>query len=124
MSLAEAPQLSRVSTALSINCFVKYSLNRETTSAKRRPFAVRAPFQCFTPEPAVFFRPDILDADRVKKMPQFLLLGQEIFSVVLSRLRHDRHALHDPQAVAFEPHDLFRVIGQKTDLLDPQVRQD
>lgn len=56
-------------------------------------------------------------------MTQLCLLGMQITCVVLV-LRHlDRHTLHNLQAIAFQPFDLTRIVGQKPDLADAQILQ-
>lgn len=54
-------------------------------------------------------------------MAKLGLLCMKIFSVVLV-LRHlDGYTLHNFKAVAFQPFDLARIVGQQSDLADAQV---
>src|SRR5215475_14933993 len=57
-------------------------------------------------------------------MPQLRLFGLEIFRIMRIGFATYRHLLNHLQAVAFESDDLFRVIGQKTELTHSEIEKD
>ena len=57
-------------------------------------------------------------------MAELLLLGPEVSDVAAPRRHLERHALDDVDAVALQPGDLARVVGQEPDALDAEIAQD
>src|SRR5208283_2813569 len=58
-----------------------------------------------------------------QQMPQLLPLGLEVARVVRVGFHLYRQLLDDLQPVAFQPHNLPRIIRQQPDGLEAQVRQ-
>src|SRR5512135_1315108 len=59
-----------------------------------------------------------------QQVPQLLLLRLQVAAAVLGRSDLDRHPLGDRQAVAFEAHELARVVRHQAQLVDAQLDQD
>ena len=57
-------------------------------------------------------------------MPQLRFFCLEIFCVVRIGFAADGHLLHHFQAVTFEPDDLLRIVGQKTELTHSEIEKD
>ncbi len=62
-------------------------------------------------------------AGDVEHVPHFFLFGAHIIFVGGAAFDFKRHAFGDFEAVAFQPHDLARVVGHETQLADAEIKE-
>ena len=54
------------------------------------------------------------------QVPQLVLLGFEVFDIVLFRFHFNRHPFHHIQAVRFEPDDFPGIVAHDSDFPQPE----
>src|SRR5262249_40356797 len=59
----------------------------------------------------------------IQKMLEFFFRGADVFAISLVGRNLDRHALDDAQPVAIQTDDLFRIVGEESNLPDAQINQ-
>src|SRR5436309_3031447 len=93
------------------------SLNRAATIANLRERPGRRTRRTLGARPAISVR------EGREEMPELVALRAQVLPVRIGRGNLDRHALGDVQAVALEPDDLLRVVGEEPEVLHPEVHE-
>src|SRR2546426_455245 len=91
------------------------SLNRAATIANLRERPGRRTRRTLGARPAISVR------EGREEMPELVALRAQVFQIRVGRRDLDRHALGDVQAVALQPDDLLRVVGEEPEVLHAQV---
>src|SRR2546426_331172 len=91
------------------------SLNRAATIANLRGRPGRRTRRTLGARPAISVR------EGREEMPELVALRAQVFQIRVGRRDLDRHALGDVQAVALQPDDLLRVVGEEPEVLHAQV---
>src|SRR3989441_2484558 len=91
------------------------SLNRAATIANLRGRPGRRTRRTLGARPAISVR------EGREEMPELVALRAQVFQIRVGRRDLDRHALGDVQAVALQPDDLLRVVGEEREVLHAQV---
>src|SRR3989454_8803008 len=87
------------------------SLNRAATIANLRGRPGRRTRRTLGARPAISVR------EGREEMPELVALRAQVFQIRVGRRDLDRHALGDVQAVALQPDDLLRVVGEEPEVL-------
>src|SRR5438128_6910807 len=91
------------------------SLNRAATIANLRGRPGRRTRRTLGARPAISVR------EGREEMPDVSSLRAQVFQIRVGRRDLNRHALGDVQAVALQPDDLLRVVGEEPEVLHAQV---
>src|SRR5437899_1409680 len=94
------------------------SLKRAATIANRRERPNGRARRTLGARPAISVR------ERRKEMPELVALRAQVLPVGVVGRDLDRHALGDVQAVALQPDDLLRVVGEQPEVLHAQIHED
>src|SRR5207247_10607840 len=97
---------------------VMRSLKRAATIANRRERPNGRARRTLGARPAISVR------ERRKEMPELVALRAQVLPVGFVGRDLDRHALGDVQAVALQPDDLLRVVGEQPEVLHAQIHED
>src|SRR5437867_3388929 len=94
------------------------SLKRAATIANRRERPNGRARRTLGARPAISVR------ERRKEMPELVALRAQVLPVGFVGRDLDRHALGDVQAVALQPDDVLRVVGEQPEVLHAQIHED